>query len=179
MIHQVSLLRKHICLAFPGYWSHLVRLAHLFDRSTFRQRFKEAITLVILEDFEYFDVNLEASELDFWTMYNLKHLELQESLQDYDPAQNGARSIQEARQMHRIIAVDNGDPATNQFVVWDGANTFASKHEALIETVAAYIDRFGNGFHAPLLVRWKHAAEAQRYVREPWPAMQRPNTQQW
>ena len=39
-IHQLALTRKVIALGFPGYWTNLVRLGHLFESHAFRQKLK-------------------------------------------------------------------------------------------------------------------------------------------
>jgi hypothetical protein len=63
-VHQMGLIRTVVCLFQDGYWSHLVRLAHLFESSSFRQKIRQAIFLVILED---------SSEANFWPSLDLPH----------------------------------------------------------------------------------------------------------
>ena len=42
-VHQLNLIRKPMVLSVAGYWTSLIRLAHLFEQSSFRHAFAAAL----------------------------------------------------------------------------------------------------------------------------------------
>lgn len=52
-IHQLALARKVLIHGFPGVWSSIVRLAHLFEVHSFRIQFRSAVLQVIASNFSY------------------------------------------------------------------------------------------------------------------------------
>ena len=50
-IHAVCLTRKQVALGIDGLWSGVVRYAHLFESSTFRQDFEAALSQIIRDSF--------------------------------------------------------------------------------------------------------------------------------
>ena len=53
VIHSMGICRKVVALFSDGYWCHLVRLGHLFESANFRAKWKEALCMVIMEDWNF------------------------------------------------------------------------------------------------------------------------------
>ena len=51
-IHQLALTRKPL-RGFVGFWSSIVRLAHLFEIHSFRAEFRSALLQIIAESFSF------------------------------------------------------------------------------------------------------------------------------
>lgn len=47
MVHQLNLIRKPCVLSAKGYWSTLVRMAHMMEQASFRRAFASAMLVVL------------------------------------------------------------------------------------------------------------------------------------
>lgn len=154
LLHGGALTRKHICLGFGPYWSHLVRLAHLLESHAFRQKLVKAMKAVIASDFEY----IKVSELpeDIVLEMSKQHTVLKTSTRRFKYV---------ADTLDEIINHDNGDPSSSTFVHWC-VGCCANDKAALRKTCDLYQARFERGYSKPLLYRWKGAPDAQAYTNE-------------
>lgn len=59
LVHQLNLVRKPMVLSISGFWTNLVRLAHLFEQYSFRQSFSASL-LHLLQSPEAFQRDLQA-----------------------------------------------------------------------------------------------------------------------
>ena len=158
-IHQYNLIRKDICLGLENYWSNMVRLAHLFESHSFRERFKQALIRVISGDFDYFVVAVLPDEVPEWYDYRVKQLRLDSF--------RSSKNYLQFKRLKQIVTLDNGDPNSSRFVHWC-TSCCASLKDSLSKVIAAYLSRFADGFLKPLLYRWKHCDIAQDYVSDSW-----------
>ena len=166
VIHNVQIGRRCICLFTEGYWCNLVRLGHLFESATFRGKFREALVIVIMEDFSFFCVwphNLP-DEVATWTDRRYQHLDFKtEPGKTLQKSSQLGRNFSEVQNIHRIIQVDNSDPSCETFgQIADIRGK--SQRAAMLEIAGAYLARFGQGYPTPLLQRWKHGDRAQKYI---------------
>lgn len=156
-IHQWALMRKIVCLCIPGFWTNLVRLGHLFESATFRSKFSEAVIQVVAADFHWHRVAQLPPEVDQWKQFRRKQLKVDKPYSEISHTVRLDLSV--------ILNLDNGDPESKSFVHWcDGC--CSSLKDALSLTADAYKIRFGKGFLVPLLQRWKHGPQAQKYAEE-------------
>ena len=146
-IHQVSLIRKPLALAFPGLWSAVVRLAHLFESRTWRQQFCLALRFVIHTKFKRVPVYQPPSETPFW---RAKASRIFSTELSGPPVQ--------------FLLVDNGDLTGHLIIHWCLGQCCGSDEEAFEKCVRAFMQLFGKGFPVPLLYRWKHFEPAADYV---------------
>ena len=51
-IHGCALIRKPVVLSYPGLWSGVVRLSHLFESLSFRGKYKRAIHRLVRSNYK-------------------------------------------------------------------------------------------------------------------------------
>ena len=154
-IHQISLTRRTVVLAFKGYWSTLVRLGHLFQSHSFKSRFHTAMAKVVREKFLYWHVESLPDEAMNWRNTTMKHLRI-----------SAARPRRMNKLMHHLIK-DNGDPTSPQIVHWCiGADCCPGGEKEALATILQSFHSLFDRLVVPLLYRWKHAEEANTFVRD-------------
>ncbi|CAE7199753.1 unnamed protein product, partial [Symbiodinium necroappetens] len=154
-IHQISLTRRTVALGFTGYWSTLVRLGHLFESHSFRARFHTAMAKVVHENFMYCHVESLPDQVLNWKNATIKHLRI--SL---------ARPKRMKKLVHHLIK-DNGDPTSPQIVHWClGADCCPGGEKEALATIMQSFHSLFDRLVVPLLYRWKHAEEANTFVRD-------------
>jgi hypothetical protein len=154
-IHQYSLIRRPICLAFDGYWTMLVRLAHLFEAHSFRVKFSNHLAKIVAESFNYVSVVQLPALADTWRETRRAKLK----------TLSGGKSGRRIKSLMEIEMMDNGDTSCSAINHWcTGCCT--NGPDALKRTVGKYVKHFGSGYAVPLLYRWKHAEEAQLFLQD-------------
>ncbi len=167
-IHQIALTRKTVVLGFPGYWSCWVRMGHLFESHTFRQKFAATMSMIIQNNFEYIEVAELPVEAVSWNQSKLDALRLH---MDIGHMGLGKRRCHKAstrlKLLLKILQKDNGDASSETFTHWcTGQNCCPSgKDEAVTTMITSYLQLFSHA-PVPLLYRWKHAAASSNYVRD-------------
>ena len=167
LIHQLALSRRSLLNGFAsvGYWSTVVRLAHLMEVSNFRRQFRRAMLAVIAENYSYVPVASWPSGFRQWadqrneacgriasdsSRYNKRRLELHNELAKYD----------------------NGPCDSTKFVHWckgdccPGTSHQAKSRFALVQICKLYSMLFSFGYPVPLLYRWVHCARALQYLKD-------------
>ena len=159
-IHQVSLTRRTLVLGFDGYWSSLVRLGHLFEGHSFRQRFQASLVQIVRESFRYMQCSELPPEAATWRQQAIQQLRLHSN---DGPAKLSKRLLNIQRHMTK----DNGDPRQATMTHWClGASCCPGGEQ---EALSFLINSFSRMFEytcVPLLYRWKHAAKANAFVRD-------------
>jgi hypothetical protein len=74
LVHQLNLIRRPLALCFTGYWATQVRLGHLFESSSFKIKFADALVDVISESFDYVAVQVLPAELSSWRQFAIANL---------------------------------------------------------------------------------------------------------
>ena len=165
-IHQVSLTRRALVLGFEGYWSSLVRLGHLFEAHSFRQRFATSLAKVVSDSFTYVECGEDLPpEAATWRQETIRCLRLHSD--DGHAGLRGAKVSKRMRNIWKHMEKDNGNPRAPSIVHWCTGQSCCpgGKEEAL----AFLIESFTRMFEytcVPLLYRWKHAAKANNFVRD-------------
>lgn len=164
MIHQISLTRKHLALAFSGLWSNLVRLGHLFESHSFRLHFKRCMRQVISNNFHYISVDSLPSDAVSWRDARIKGLRL------FSDSSHGglSNSSGASKRLKALVncTKDNGNPSGDAFCHWCVPGCCAKgKSEALEEMLNQYEAIFDR-MPIPLLYRWKHAGQAIAFMRD-------------
>ena len=154
-IHQVSLIRRTVVLGFEGYWSNLVRLGHLFESHSFRQRFHAAMATVVHESFDYLRVDELPSDMVTWKQEAIKRLRMASAL---------PKRLK--RLMHHL-QIDNGCHDTDRICHWCVGPSCCEggEQEALSKLIASFRSLLDRTV-VPLLYRWKHAPDANHFVRD-------------
>lgn len=168
MIHQLNLTRRSIAVGFPNYWSNLVRLGHLYESHSFRQKFRVALAKLIRENFVYIRRVAEyPAEMSEWNKLRLEGLKLHN-----DSAHLGKISGSISTRMkglRRITQLDNGCPNADLITHWCNGKCLpgdtCGEQECLSALIGAYCDHFSH-MCVPLLYRWKHGASANAFVRD-------------
>ena len=154
-IHQASLILRTVVLGFPGFWSTLVRLGHLFESHSFRQRFRAAMTKVIHQHFVYMPVDELPPEVIEWKRKAIQHLHMASALP------------RRLKHLMQHLQKDNGDAAADQITHRCTGQACCPGGEQ--EVLSFLIQSFCNMFDhmcTPLLYRWKHAPDAMNFVRD-------------
>ena len=170
VIHSMGICRKVVALFNDGYWCHLVRLGHLFESAGFRAKWKEALCMVIMEDWNFRCTWPHALPDEVAMGKEQRYFRLQFKTQHGKTLQQSAqigRTWQETQSVHRIIDTDTSDEGCSTFGQISDARAQTSK-KALVEVSSAYLSRFGDGFPPPLLHRWKHGVRAQNFFKDCW-----------
>ena len=164
-IHQICLTRRTLALGFEGYWPNLIRLGHLFEGHSFRQRFYAAMTKVIREDFCFYEVSQLPEKFADWRDAKIKRLRLFSD--SGHMGKSGAGLSRRLKTLHSLLAIDNGNAEEPQFVHWcSGKGCCPNGAEgAAAAMVEHYLDLFAF-MCLPLLYRWKHAGAANSFVRD-------------
>ena len=170
-IHQAALTRKVLALGFHGYWSTVVRLSHLFEGRSFRQRFRAALAKVVTENFHYELVKELPAELQEWHAFKVSQLKLYSDSGHMGgggkPPGKPSPASKRLRAMIRHMQIDNGDARSDMFVHWctGPACCAGGRDKALSAMLESFFDLF-DYMCVPLLYRWKHAAQANNFVRD-------------
>ena len=157
-IHKLSLVRKPLVLSVPHYWSSLVRLAHLFEARSFKQRFREALASTIIESFRRVEVQQLPPQVMQW------RATADAIFSRCEPSRR--KYIQEAEALY--CKVVNSDPTKDEIIHWclvQGCSCeCSSEDECLVEVLRAFLGLLGRGFPVPLLQRWKHYGPANAFM---------------
>ncbi len=167
-IHQVSLTRKTLALGFPGYWSNLVRLGHLFESHTFRQRFAACMSKVIQENFEFIQVLAPPEDSISWKRSKIAGLQLHQDIGHMGlGGKNCGRASPRLKTLITLLQKDNGDPYGDTFTHWCSGHGCCpgGRDEALTGMIKSYLTLFSHA-PVPLLYRWKHASAANTFMRD-------------
>jgi hypothetical protein len=157
-LHKLALTRKVTAMYFDGFWSSLVRWAHLFESSTYRQDFSFTMKMLVQDSFRFMQVQVLPVELQQWQDAKMKLLGLF-NLHD------NVKKTKRVRLLTRLLTLDNSDPHSPLFIHWcDGCHSCGQA--VLDEMWEIYEKLFADGFVAPLLYRWKHAAESLDFINE-------------
>ena len=165
-IHQVSLTRRTLALGFDGYWSSLVRLGHLFEAHSFRQRFATSLAKVVSDSFVYVECGKDLpAEAVTWRQETIRCLRLHSD--DGHAGLRGAKVSKRMKNVWKHMEKDNGNPREPTIVHWcTGQNCCpGGKEEALTFLIESFTRMFEYTC-VPLLYRWKHAAKANSFVRD-------------
>jgi hypothetical protein len=133
----------------------LVRLAHLFESHGFRRSFASHLSKILAESFDYVKVVQLPGLADAWRETRRAKLK----------TLSGGRSGKRAKNLMAIEMIDNGDVSSTRIAHWCTGCCHNSM-DALKKLVKQYVKHFSTGFSVPLLYRWKHAEEAQDYIRD-------------
>ena len=156
-LHQLSLIRKHLIFWFPGYWSTIVRLGHLFEIRSFRSSVRRAILKLVISSFQHIPVHQLPAEFDTWHRERTSALQLSQM----------QTSRIEAH--HELQLIDNSDSSSTKIIHWCTGKTCpcgGSPKSALTKVAKWYVFLFGKGFPVPLTYRWKHTDGAMQYCRD-------------
>lgn len=160
-VHQLALTRKHLVVAFPGFWASIVRLAHLFESGSFRSQFRTALLEVICSSFQHIPVAQLPPNVKDWRQARI--------------SVSQTAKFSKRTRLHLTLAnFDNGDPDAETFTHWctgvccRGTSQEQRSHYALLQICKLYALLFTHGFVVPLLYRWVHASEALHFCKEPW-----------
>ncbi len=172
-IHQLALTRKTLVLGFTSYWSTLVRLGHLFESHSFRQRFHAAMSRVVHENFDFIEVSELPEQVVEWNQQKIMKLRLYMDVghmglgQSSRERRNHARISTRHKALVKHMQKDNGDPCSERFTHWCTGDACCpgGHHEALSSMITSYLDMFSSTC-VPLLYRWKHAAAANNFIRD-------------
>lgn len=165
-LHQCSLLRKPLVHHFPGCWSTITRLAHLFEVSTFRQQFRSALVQVVCASFKYVQVAKLPTQAKEWRQTRNRSCGMFSS----DPSYPKQRCNLHAQ----LAQFDNGDPQADDFAHFCtgacccGRDPTEKRNYALLQVCRLFSLLFGHGFPVPLLYRWTHGHRALEFVKEAW-----------
>lgn len=167
-IHGFALCRQPIIFYFPGYWSSVVRLGHLFEGFAFKMQFRAALCQVITDHFLYRRcVDLPAAARE-WSKQ--RFLTVPTLANDRSKAGLGFR----LKAHMRLRIFDNGDPSSADFVHWctgdccEGSSETDKSLFALCAMCENYCTLYNKGYSAPLTYRWKGADAAQDFIDEAW-----------
>jgi hypothetical protein len=85
-----------------------------------------------------------------------------------DNTKNKNSSSKRFRALMDLLVVDNGGIGSSRLTHFcTGANCCPKgRYQALYKAVCALLDRFGAGYQAPLLHRWKHAEASQEFMTD-------------
>ena len=165
LIHQVSLTRRTLVLGFKGYWSCVVRLGHLFESQSFKRRFHASMVKVVQGSFRYRKVATLPEQSAQWREQKLLRLRLHS---DHGHMGLGGSSIsRRLKAIRHHLEKDNGDASNDAIVHWcTGANCCpGGEDEALNTLMTSFVAMFHH-MVVPLLYRWKHAAQANNFIRD-------------
>ena len=154
-IHQISLTRRTLALGFDSYWSTLVRLGHLMESHSFRQRFSASLSKVVHDSFMFYRVGSLPAEVVVWKQKAIQRLRLATAL----PSR--------LRHLIHHMKKDNGDPCSDiicHYCIGEECCP-GGETEALTYLINSFCRMFSR-MPVPLLYRWKHAPEANNFVRD-------------
>lgn len=166
LLHQVALARTPILFGFNNYWSTVVRLAHLFEGSNFRQQFRTALVSVICDSFSFVPVLSLPSAAHEWRRRRSQ-------IFTCHCPQRGTAAPKRIRLHLALSDWDNSDPMQHAVTHWcigtccSGSSARAKESHALMQVCKHFTLLFGFGFPVPLTYRWVHAQRALQYVKEP------------
>ena len=162
MLHQLALARTPILLGFRGFWSSVVRLAHLFENHSFRRQFRLALLRVLCDNFTYVPVSEMPQGFAQWREGRNRTFRL--------TSEGGKKRWQ----LHtQLMKWDNGSMDSAEFTHYcvgsccKGDSQAAKHWFALLQLSKYYVLLFTFGYPVPLTYRWTHAQRAIQYVKEP------------
>lgn len=158
-MHQVSLIRKPICLFIPRFWSTLVRLSHLYETLSFRKQMATTLTAVLASSFVHIQTVDLPVEMSMWAQRaeRLKSMFL-------------AKSVRRKKLLSDCLAFCNGDISGFPIVHYcsfdvSGQPCCKTYEEALNKAMRLVVGFFAAGFPVPLLYRFKHYDEAAGFLQ--------------
>ena len=162
LLHQLALARTPMLLGMSGYWSTVVRLAHLFENNSFRNHFRVALLRILCKNFICIQVAEMPNESCEWRaerarMYRYTH-----------------ESNKRIQQHNNLSKFDNGNPTAPSVVHYcqgrccRGVCQADKEKYALAQICKFYILLFSFGFPVPLTYRWVHSQRALQYMKETW-----------
>lgn len=166
-IHQLSLCRRSLLFFHKGFWSSLVRLAHLFEAHNFRAQFRSALFAVIVGSFQYIAVpNLPEGSREW----------LQERRRLCNCVNDDSSRVTGRSLNHVLLSKhDNGDCHSESIVHWccgqdccRGNSSEERSDYSLMMICKYFCFLFGFGFAVPLSYRWKHCQPALRFCQDTW-----------
>lgn len=166
LLHQLGLARKSITCHYPGLWSAIVRLAHLFEMGSFRKKFRGALISEICDSYRSIPVAALPEEAKTWRQARNRVCNLFST--------DGSYSLKRRRLHLKLLEWDNSDPSGRSFCHWclghccRGANGEEKSRYALLQLCKHYTLLFGHGFPVPLLYRWIHGYRALQFVNVLW-----------
>lgn len=166
-IHGLALARKSLVSSLPGFWSSVVRLAHLFEVGNFRLQFRRCLVAVIVQSYKYIPVPELPPNKDDWRERHAEWCGVDLA------GLGGCSKPTKRRDIHeKLLAVDNGDFESRDFTHFcigsccEGFDHKAKSRFALVTILRHYVSLFGTGFPVPLTYRWIHASRALQYLKD-------------
>ncbi|CAE7193916.1 HERC1 [Symbiodinium sp. CCMP2592] len=158
-IHKLALIRKPMVLQPKDVWSTFVRLAHLFESLSFRQKFRQSLACILLQSFRRVEVQRPPAELSMWQQRTATIFAQSEP--------DRPKYILEAENLYASFC--NGSPDEDEVVHWCVVGQCdkcagLSEDEQIALALRAFLGLFGQGYRTPLLQRWKHYGSASRYM---------------
>lgn len=168
LIHQLALSRKATLMGFPGYWSAVVRLGHIFEVQSFRLQFRRALLSVVYDSFQYVAVPSLPNDYRTWRQ------ERQRITGEISGA--ASRHNKKRFQIHASLSQwDNGCPQGDAITHWctgnccRGCDHASKKRFALLQCCRHLVMLFSFGFPIPLTYRWVHCHRALQYLQDACP----------
>ena len=154
---MVSLIQRPLVLAIDGFWSNLVRVAHLARLASWKRKFLQHLAQVVSDSFVYVPTPSLPLECDGFK--KATHDILRKTI--------AADTPQKIKNRAALLSLDNSDPSGATIAHYCAAGC----HDCSVSTVKsamvkAYLQEFGTFFDVPLLARWKHYGPAIDYMRK-------------
>ena len=165
LLHQCALSRKPLVYHYPGCWSSIVRLSHLFETSSFRQHFRMALIAIVCKSFKVVNVVRLPEEAKEWRQQRNRICNVVTS--------NASYSLKRQRLQMQLMIHDNGDPMSRSITHWctgsccQGTTREERANYALLQICRYYVLLYAHGFPVPLLYRWVHCHKALEFCSEP------------
>lgn len=156
-LHMTSLIQRPLVLAIDGFWSNLVRLAHLARLASWKRKFLQHLAQVVSDSFLYVPTPSLPLECDGFK--KATHDILHKTVASDTPHKIKNRAA--------LLLLDNSDPSGTTIAHYCTAGCHDCPASTIkSEMVKAYLQEFGTFFDVPLLARWKHYGPAIDYMRK-------------
>ena len=156
-LHIASLIQRPLVLAVQGFWSNLVRFAHLARLFSWRRRFLQCLAQVVAESYLFVPVAELPSEC----------AQFQKSLSQILSNTVSADTSHKTKTRQKLLDMDNSDPSGTVIAHYCTPScSHCNGEHAKSDMVQAYVQEFATFFDVPLLARWKHYGPAIDYVRK-------------
>ena len=163
LLHQLALARGPILFGFQNFWSSVVRLAHLFENSSFRTQFRIAMLKILCDGFTCVPVTEMPPGSTKWR-------EERNNIFQFAAA---ASTSKHRVALHRsLMKWDNGNTTSDSVTHYclghccKGESQSAKQWFALLQLTKYYVLLFSFGFPVPLTYRWVHAGRAIQYLKD-------------
>jgi hypothetical protein len=151
-LHAISLVRRPLVLSLPGFWSSLVRFAHLCHNLTWKRKLLRAIAHVVAQS--HLRVPVEELPAD------CAKFKIQvEGVFSAIPTRP-----REKKAVQKYLSCMNGDPSSTSMVHFCKPGCHATDSDSLADMITAVLLLFSSSYDVPLLARWKHYDPAIHYV---------------